>query len=233
MDTLLRADRAAARRPVRQRRGVPVRAPSQSARCTVGPRRRRPSRPIPVPAAPNVNPFVAHLQTLYSQSPVSNAGTRGDGRVRHLRDDGTRRAPDPGRARRRIPAGHHHGQRGRRQDRVPRAPCRGGGRARRTARRAAGQRHGRAAARRTACCAPTTTAARTRATGPTTTCYSSSSRPFADGSCADADETRLIAINDGRLVDFLTAREDQFAALARASRARGSRASRPPKTSPS
>ena len=33
--------------------------------------------PMPVPAAPNVNPFVDHLQTLYSQSPVSNAGTRG------------------------------------------------------------------------------------------------------------------------------------------------------------
>jgi serine/threonine protein kinase len=33
--------------------------------------------PLPVPAPPNVNPFVDHLQTLYSQSPVSNAGTRG------------------------------------------------------------------------------------------------------------------------------------------------------------
>ena len=33
--------------------------------------------PLPVPAAPNVNPFVDHLQSLYSQSPVSNAGTRG------------------------------------------------------------------------------------------------------------------------------------------------------------
>ena len=30
-----------------------------------------------MPAAPNVNPFVDHLRTLYSQSPVSNAGTRG------------------------------------------------------------------------------------------------------------------------------------------------------------
>lgn len=35
------------------------------------------SLPVPVPAASNVNPFVDHLQTLYSQSPVSNAGTRG------------------------------------------------------------------------------------------------------------------------------------------------------------
>jgi serine/threonine protein kinase len=33
--------------------------------------------PVPVPAAPNVNLFVVHLQSLYSQSPVSNAGTRG------------------------------------------------------------------------------------------------------------------------------------------------------------
>jgi serine/threonine protein kinase len=33
--------------------------------------------PVPVAAVPNANPFVTHLQTLYSQSPVSNAGTRG------------------------------------------------------------------------------------------------------------------------------------------------------------
>ena len=33
--------------------------------------------PVPQPPPPNVNPFVNHLQTLYSQSPVSNAGTRG------------------------------------------------------------------------------------------------------------------------------------------------------------
>ena len=33
--------------------------------------------PVTTPAASNVNPFVAHLQSLYSQSPVSNAGTRG------------------------------------------------------------------------------------------------------------------------------------------------------------
>ena len=54
--------------------------------------------------------------------------------------------------------------------------------------------------------------------------------PFADGARAHADETRLIAINEGRLVDFLTAHEDQFAALARWS-GRASRASRPPATS--
>ena len=33
---------------------------------------------LPVPAEPNVNPFVTHLQSLYSQSSVSNAGTRGE-----------------------------------------------------------------------------------------------------------------------------------------------------------
>lgn len=33
--------------------------------------------PPPVPAAADANPFVAHLQSLYSQSPASNAGTRG------------------------------------------------------------------------------------------------------------------------------------------------------------
>ena len=49
----------------------------RSARCTAGLRPPLPPLPLPVPAAPNVNPFVAHLQSLYSQSPVSNAGTRG------------------------------------------------------------------------------------------------------------------------------------------------------------
>ena len=37
--------------------------------------------PLPAPAAPNVNPFVDHLQSLYSQSPASNAGTRGSDRT--------------------------------------------------------------------------------------------------------------------------------------------------------
>ncbi|WP_116021513.1 methylation-associated defense system protein kinase MAD6 [Thermomonospora umbrina] len=36
-----------------------------------------PPEPRPVVAAGNVNPFVAHLKTLYSQSTSSNAGTRG------------------------------------------------------------------------------------------------------------------------------------------------------------
>ena len=75
--------------------------------------------PVPVPAAPNVNPFVAHLQSLYSQSPVSNAGTRGEDAYgtyvataldEHLIPDVLDGA---------LPAGHHHRQRGRRQDRVP------------------------------------------------------------------------------------------------------------------
>ena len=37
-----------------------------------------PAAALPAPAPPNVNPFVGHLQSLYSQSPVSNAGTRGE-----------------------------------------------------------------------------------------------------------------------------------------------------------
>ena len=46
--------------------------------------------PVPVPAVPNVNPFVVHLQSLYSQSSVSNAGTSGRGLLRHLRGDRAR-----------------------------------------------------------------------------------------------------------------------------------------------
>lgn len=38
-------------------------------------------RQAPTPTAPNVNPFVNHLQSLYSQSPVSNAGTRAGARA--------------------------------------------------------------------------------------------------------------------------------------------------------
>jgi serine/threonine protein kinase len=34
--------------------------------------------PSPAQPVPNVNPFVAHLRSLYSQSSVSNAGTRGE-----------------------------------------------------------------------------------------------------------------------------------------------------------
>ena len=51
----------------------------RSARCTAGPcpEPADTAMPLPDPAAPNVNPFVAHLQSLYSQSPASNAGTRG------------------------------------------------------------------------------------------------------------------------------------------------------------
>ncbi len=33
--------------------------------------------PLPQPRKPNFNPFVSHLQAMYSQSPRSNAGTRG------------------------------------------------------------------------------------------------------------------------------------------------------------
>ncbi len=33
--------------------------------------------PLPPPRKPNFNPFVSHLQAMYSQSPRSNAGTRG------------------------------------------------------------------------------------------------------------------------------------------------------------
>ena len=54
-----------------------------SALQSIGEVHRRPAPtptvpPIPIPPAPNVNPFVAHLQSLYSQSAVSNAGTRGE-----------------------------------------------------------------------------------------------------------------------------------------------------------
>ena len=153
---------------------------------------------------PNVNPFVDHLQSLYSQSPVSNAGTRGKDAygtyVATALDEHL--IPDvlDGRYRLVIITGNAGDGKTAFLERLirPRASAAGS--------RVAPRPTGRTCACPTgAGCAPTTTAARTRATGPTTTCSASSSAPSPTAPRPRATrETRLIAINAGRLVDFLT-----------------------------
>ena len=170
--------RAAARGPVRQRRGVPRRTAGDQrgappTRSRVGPpAHARPRACRAERQSVRRSPAVA-LQPV----PGQQRGHPGRGLLRHLRGDGARRAPDPRRARRRLPPGHHHRQRGRRQDRVPRAPRSGGHRARRHSPADRGPTGRTCGCLADAGCAPTTTAARTRATGPTTTsCLTSSPR---------------------------------------------------------
>ena len=162
----------------------------RSARCTAGPLPQPPAAPAAGARRRRTSTRSStHLQSLYSQSPVSNAGTRGDGRVRHLRADGAGRAPDPGRARRHatglviITGNAGDGKTAFLERLIAAAVERGG---QRGARGPTGRTCGCLMA---AGCAPTTTAARTRATGPTTTsCMSSSPRsPTAAGATAARD----------------------------------------------
>ena len=153
--------------------------------------------PLPVPATPNVNPFVAHLQSLYSQSPVSNAGTRGEDAYgtyvptaldEHLIPDvldGSYRLVI-------ITGNAGDGKTAFLERLIARPPRRGGQRG-----CAAGERDRPAAGRTAAGCAPTTTAARTRATGPTTTSCRVLRPVRRRRRRRTRRETRLIAINAG------------------------------------
>lgn len=174
--------------------------------------------PLPAPAAPNINPFVAHLQSLYSQSAVSNAGTRGEDAYgtyvptaldEHLLPDVlggsyrlviiTGNAGDGKTAfleRLTKAAEERGGQRG--------APRPNGtdvrlvdGRWLRTNNDGSQDEGDR------------------RNDEVLTEFFG----PFADGAAAQASETRLIAINAGRLVDFLAAHRGEFAGLETAVRA--------------
>ena len=149
-------------------------------------------KPAPPPPAPDTGARRAERQPVRRSPavplqpvPGQQRGHPGRGRVRHLRGDGARRAPDPGRARRRAT-----GWSSSPATRVTARPPSLSGSSPTAAASAAASGASRGPTGRTcgcrtaAGCAPTTTAARTRATGPTTTCCSSSSRPFADGASA-------------------------------------------------
>ena len=86
VQVLLQADRAPPRRPLCLRGGVSrrafgsrrgaYRAGHRAGRAATG-RGHAESHLSFTPTKPNFNPFVSHLLTMYSQSPRSNAGTRG------------------------------------------------------------------------------------------------------------------------------------------------------------
>ena len=177
-----------------------------------------PALSLPVPASPNVNSFVAHLQSLYSQSPVSNAGTRGEDAFgtyvptaldEHLIPDlldGTYRLVI-------ITGNAGDGKTAFLERVIAVAVARGGQR---------GEARPNGADVRL----PDGRWLRTNNDGsqdegdrPNDDVLREFFAPFAQGAAQDTGETRLIAINAGRLVDFLAARHDQFTTLEKVARA--------------
>ena len=169
---------------------------------------------LPAPAAPNVNPFVTHLQSLYSQSPASNAGTRGSDKdfrtyVTTALDENL--VPDvlDGTFRLVIITGNAgDGKTAFLENLVTEALSRGG-------------RPGSARANGMDITLPGGRVLRTNNDGSqdegdraNDDVLSEFFGPFADGAEASGD-VRLIAINEGRLVDFLSIHTEQFSALTR------------------
>jgi serine/threonine protein kinase len=168
--------------------------------------------PLPVPAIPNVNPFVAHLQSLYSQSVVSNAGTRGEDAYgtyvptaldEHL-------VPDvlDGSYRLVIITGNAGDGKTAFLERLIKAAEERGGRP--GAPRANGTDVQLVDGRRLRTNNDGSQDEGDRRNDDVLTEFFG---PFADGAAADASETRLIAINAGRLVDFLEVHRAEFAGL--------------------
>ena len=169
--------------------------------------------PVPVPAAPNVNPFVDHLRTLYSQSPVSNAGTRGTDAYGTYVETAldSQLIPDvlDGRYRLVIITGNAgDGKTAFLERLVAEARERGG-------------QPGEPRVNGMDLRLPDGRWLRTNNDGSQDEGDRANDdvlleffAPFADDADADPAQTRLIAINTGRLIDFLTVHAGQFAALA-------------------
>lgn len=188
-----------------------------AALAAIGEVHRRPapapvSLPVPAQAPSNVNPFVDHLQTLYSQSPVSNAGTRGTDRygtyVTTALD--SRLIPDvlAGRYRLVIITGNAGDGKTAFLERLVEAA------------RERGARPGQPRVNGVDLLLPDGRTLRTNNDGSQDEGDRANNEvlleffaPFADRADADPAQTRLIAINTGRLVDFLTEHAGQFAAL--------------------
>jgi serine/threonine protein kinase len=181
--------------------------------------RRRPAPPPlpdarpPVPAPANVNPFVTHLQTLYSQSTVSNAGTRGEDAYgtyvataldRHL-------IPDvlDGKFRLVIITGNAGDGKTAFLERLVRTALAGGGQPAQPRANGADVRLPRGQWLRTN--NDGSQDEENRANDDVLTAFFSS---FAEATLPADGEIRLIAINEGRLVDFLTTHEDRLGSLA-------------------
>jgi serine/threonine protein kinase len=169
--------------------------------------------PVSFPSAPNVNPFVAHLQSLYSQSPVSNAGTRGEDTfgtyVTTALDDNL--IPDAldGAYRLVIITGNAGDGKTAFLERLAAAAIDRGG------------QRGEPRANGTDIRLPSGRELRTNNDGSqdegdraNDEVLSEFFTPFGDDAVADKSQTRLIAINEGRLIDFLTAHAEQFTILA-------------------
>lgn len=170
------------------------------------------SLPVPAPAAANVNPFVDHLQTLYSQSPVSNAGTRGTDAygtyVATALD--SRLIPDvlTGRYRLVIITGNAGDGKTAFLERLVEAA------------RGRGAEPGQSRVNGVDLRLPDGRTLRTNNDGSQDEGDRANDdvlleffAPFTDGAAVVPAETRLIAINTGRLVDFLTEHAAQFTAL--------------------
>ena len=169
--------------------------------------------PIPVPASPNVNPFVDHLRTLYSQSPVSNAGTRGTDAYGTYVETAldSQLIPDvlDGRYRLVIITGNAgDGKTAFLERLVAEARERGG-------------QPGEPRINGMDLRLPDGRWLRTNNDGSQDEGDRANDdvlleffAPFADDAGADPARTLLIAINAGRLIDFLAVHADQFAALA-------------------
>jgi hypothetical protein len=170
-----------------------------------------PGFPVPVPAAPNVNPFVDHLQSLYSQSPVSNAGTRGtDAYGTYVATALDNLIPDvlDGRYRLVIITGNAGDGKTAFLERLVAAAAERGG-------QPAGPRVNGADIR-----LPGGRWLRTNNDGSqdegdrvNNDVLLDFFAPFADDAVADPAQIRLIAINTGRLIDFLAAHPDRFTTL--------------------
>jgi serine/threonine protein kinase len=168
--------------------------------------------PVPAPASPNVNPFVDHLRTLYSQSPVSNAGTRGTDAFGTYVETAldSQLIPDvlDGRYRLVIITGNAgDGKTAFLERLVAEARERGG-------------QLGEPRINGMDLRLPDGRWLRTNNDGSQDEGDRANDdvlleffAPFADDAGADPARTRLIAINTGRLIDFLTVHASQFAAL--------------------
>lgn len=182
-------------------------------------RRAEPRPPVltgPVPAAPDVNPFVDYLQSLYSQSPVSNAGTRGaDGYGTYVATALDRNLiPDvlDGRYRLVIITGNAGDGKTAFLEQLVAEAVAGG--AKRGEPRANGTDL-RLPGGRLLC--TNNDGSQDEGDRANDDVLGDFFAPFADNmpdnTGNDPAQTRLIAINTGRLVDFLTARAGRFSAL--------------------
>jgi serine/threonine protein kinase len=174
--------------------------------------------PVPPPRARNVNPFVAHLQTLYSQSPASNAGTRGEDPygtyVPTALDE--RLIPDvlDGRYRLVVITGNAGDGKTAFLEHLVRAAVAQG--AQRGVQRPNGADVRLADGRWLRTNHDGSQDEGDRANDDVLAEFFG---PFADSTEPARDETRLIAINEGRLVDFLATHPGRFARLAELVRA--------------